>query len=356
MSSKSTNNDYVPILKTKKDVNQEALDQIQEERSGKQLGLYCRFSKLNIAVGKYWRFKKVILIAALSGHGKSALLNMILSDFLNKRLNGKFPEDVIIIHNTFEMMPVDEVLRTASSKVEKSTLHLLSSEYKTEEVHDEKGNLLGVRGLGYNTVSDAEVDAVKNALEEDEDLPHYYFETPTNVEGILANIKCGIQRYKEDKSRELQVDIEEIKTPKTVVAIDHTLLISAEAGDNVIDTMTKIANMSIYLKKKGAMVILIGQFNSEIEKAERIKNLDLHYPIKSDIYAQAQLYNACDLVLTIHQPELLGIQQYGKNKLSTHLLVHLQTLKQRFGKVGSIWLQNAFEKGKLLEVQPVSNK
>ena len=72
----------------------------------------------------------------------------------------------------------------------------------------------------------------------------------------------------------------------------------------------------------------------------------------SDIYAQAQLFNACDNVLTIHQPELLGILFYGRNQYKTSNLMHLQILKQRFGKVGSVWLYNDLGKGRVYETTP----
>ncbi len=326
--------DYVPILKTKADINIEAKERINEERSGKQLGLKTRFTKLNIALGRFFRFKQVTSINGLSGHGKSALLNMILADFTNKRLNGHFKEDVVIIHNSFEMLPVDEVLRTVSSKIEKSHLYLLSSEFQVNEQGES----------GYNKITDEEFNKIDRALEEDTDLEHYYFEQPTNVMGLIKNITTGISYYQEKHNT--------IAVPKVVVALDHTLLVEQDKGDSVLDTVTKLAKLSIVLKKKGYMVLLVGQLNNEIEKGERIKNPDLQFPIKSDIYAQGQLYNACDNVLIIHQPELLGILRYGKNRLHTNDLVHLQVIKQRFGKVGSIWLLNQFSKGQLIEFEP----
>ena len=329
--------DYVPILKTKADVNEEAKDRINEERSGKQLGLRTRFFKLNVALGRYFRFKQVTSINGASGHGKSALLNIILADFNNKDLNGHFEEDIVIIHNSFEMLPVDEVLRTVSSKIEKSHLYLLSSEFQVNE-ETKQGS--------YNKISDDEFAKIDRALAEDVELEHYYFEQPTNVMGLVKNIKTGIEYYQEKKGT--------TAVPKVVVALDHTLLVEQDKGDSVLDTITKIAKLSIVLKKKGYMVILIGQLNNEIERPERIKNPDLQFPVKSDIYAQGQLYNACDNVLIIHQPELLGITRYGKNQLDTSDLVHLQVIKQRFGKVGSIWLLNQFSKGKLVEFEPKS--
>lgn len=333
--SSNSDKDYVPQLKTLKDIALEAKEKINEERFQAQLGLKTRFGKLNTALGKFFRFKQVTSINGLSGHGKSALLNMILSDFTNKNLNKEFKKPVIIVHNSFEMLPVDEVLRKVSSKIEKSHLYLLSSELVVED-----------NTAKYNTISDNEFEKISQYLEEDIDIDHYYFEHPTNINGILKNIKASIDFYQEKYSTN--------EIPKVVVALDHTLLVEQDKGDGVLDTITKIAKTAIWLKKRGYMVILLGQLNNEIERPERIKNPDLHFPIKSDIYAQGQLYNACDNVLIIHQPELLGITRYGKNQLDTRSLVHLQVIKQRFGKVGSIWLENRFERGQLVEFSPKS--
>ena len=45
---------------------------------------------------------------------------------------------------------------------------------------------------------------------------------------------------------------------------------------------------------------------------------------------------------------------YGKNKYDTRNLVHIHIIKQRFGKIGSIWLENHFYKGQLLKTNPNS--
>ena len=82
----SKDKDYVPQLKTIKDIAQEAKEKINEERYNSQLGLKTRFAKLNTALGKFFRFKQVTSINGLSGHGKSALLNMIFLILLIKIL------------------------------------------------------------------------------------------------------------------------------------------------------------------------------------------------------------------------------------------------------------------------------
>ena len=318
---------YVPVLKTVAVLNEEAKKIIQEERSGKQLGLYTRFGQLNRAVGKYFRFGQVTAVAGLSGHGKSTIVNMLLQDFENSELNGIFKERLIIVHNSFEMPPVTELLRDLGGKTGRSHLNLLSSEYNGSE---------------YNRLSDEEFRHIEQVLDNSVETDHYYFDEPTNINGIIANINAAVQHFQD------KYDVKFV--PKVVVAIDHTLLVEGEDGDTVIDTMTRIGKLAIALKKSNYLVILVGQLNGNIESPERLRNVQLHYPQKSDIYAQAQIYNASDNVLIIHQPSLIGIKEYGNRKLITHNLVHLFVLKQRFGKIGSIWLRNALDEGKFIEL------
>ena len=115
--------------------------------------------------------------------------------------------------------------------------------------------------------------------------------------------------------------------------------------------MANVGKISIRMRKDfGSMVNLLGQLNNNIEDVRRITTKTLHYPQKSDIYAQGQLYNACDNVFVIHQPQLLKITSYGSNNYPTKDLIHLIKLKARHGKVGSIWLKNDLSKGRIVEI------
>lgn len=343
---------YIPKIKTPLEVAQRALLTVKEEAQGAQLGLRSRFPKLNIAVGKYFRFKQVYALAGLSGHGKSYLLNLLLQDFLNPLLNlGVCEHDYILCHHSFEMNPEDEELRKASSKLGVSYNHLLSSEFK---------------GSGYNTITEKEMLALEKTLYEDIDKPLYYFDEPCELIQLAANVKAAVNKYKVELYHNREklsnfvlrkgikitdiISPESIPNPKVVITIDHTLLLKqAKDEKEILHTMRNLAKVAILLKKKGYLVIFVGQFNNNIERIERIKNQEVHYPIKSDIYAQGEIYNACDGVFTIYQPELAGILKYGKNGYNTQGLIHLQVLKMRFGQVGSIWFKNELDKGIISE-------
>ena len=349
---------YIPKIKTPKEVINNALEIVKAEASGEQLGLKTRYFKLNIALGKYFRFRQVYAIAGLSGHGKSTLLNAFIQDFLNPQLNMdncKYP--YILCHHCFEMSPEDEELRKASSRLKVSYNHLLSSEYNTQTGK-------------FNIISQEEIDRVKEALTQDIDKPLYYFDEPCELYQIGMNIVAAINDFKQkmfaDKRKLIpylekyckatngRVNLtveqitrwEDVPTPKVVLLIDHTLLLKQAKDEyDILQTMRNLSKTSILLKKKGYMIFFIGQFNNNIEKSERIRTPEMHYPIKSDIYAQGEIYNACDGVFTIHQPQLMNILYYGKNQYETTDLVQLQALKMRFGNVGTIWLKNNLEQG-----------
>lgn len=313
--------------KTLSQVKKEALQIIQAERSNQQLGLFTRYSKLNVAIGKYMRFGQVTCLAGASGHGKTFFLNMLINDFLSSKLNRDCVHDFIIPYHSFEMLPADDIIRTLSSKTGKSYHNLLSSEYN---------------GGSYNAVTDSEFEYYKSILEDEkEEPPLYYYEVPCTVSQIKRNIKEAIAYHQEIKGT--------LNKPRVVLPIDHTLLIEQDENEGtILDTMSFLGKASIELKKDGHMIIFLGQLNNNIESTERIRNSELHYPMKSDIYAQAQIFNACDNVWTLHRPELLNILNYGHFKLPTSKLVHFQIVKSRFGSVGSIWLENRLHEGKFV--------
>lgn len=348
----NTRPDYIAQVKTPKLIAEQAIRTVKEEATGRQLGLRTRYPRLNIAIGKYFRFKQVYAIAGLSGHGKSYFLNVLIQDFLNPRLNlGICVHDYIICHHSFEMNPEDEELRKASSKIGVSYNHLLSSEYE---------------GGGYNQLNEEQIKQLERVLAEDVNKPLYYFDNPCELKDLATNVVAAIKVYKEelfaDKERLVSycvkksidintiTSIDKIPNPKVVITIDHTLLLKqAKDEKDILHTMRNLAKTAIALKKKGYLVLFVGQFNNGIERLERVKYPEVHYPTKSDIYAQGEIFNACDGVFTIHQPELLGILRYGKNQYVTKLLVHLQVLKMRFGSVGSIFFKNELDRGMFTE-------
>ena len=301
----------------------QAKSEIREERKGLQLGLKTEWESFNRAVRKYLRFGQIYLFAGLSGSGKSYLLNKIINNFydkfvINRNFNGTF----IVLYFTYEMSAAAEILRTVSDRTNFSYNKILNSVWDREQQE-------------YTGLTDEELKSVEEHLDKIAKRPILYFETAGNLKQLRQTAKYYSDKY---------------PNSKLVVAIDHTLLSEPEGNESLLELMANTGKTAIWLKKQlNAMVLMLGQLNNNIETYVRIKEAVGHYPIKSDIYAQGQLYNACDSVFTIHQPSMLKIGLYGLKKLPTKNLIHLQCLKARHGKVGSVWLRNELDRGVITE-------
>lgn len=302
-----------------------AKKEIVQEQSGVQLGLKVRWEGLNIANRKYFRLKQIYLFAGLSGHAKSYILNLITNDFLDRdEINKDFKDDLLILNFTYEMTAQDELLRTLGTKMNMSYGKILSSEWDSET-------------KSYKGMSKEETKQAFSLLDDIGKRPVFYFETAGNLKQLEATVAFYVKAYAGQNK-------------KLIVTIDHTLLSEKLNERSELELMANTGKTALRLKKQfGAMVIMLGQLNNAIEDYKRINNARAHYPIKSDIYAAGQIYNACDTVITIHQPFMLKIPNYGVSKYPTKNLIHLQVLKARHGRIGSVWLENRLDIGKVFE-------
>lgn len=343
---------------------------INNERSGKQYGLLSRFKSLNRAVGKYFRFKNTYFKCGRSGSGKSALSNMLRTDFLNiadtvftntefiylgdhhtvipsgryagckyyphsrmivnhdgtyhiPAINRRCEYNVLVVNVGPEMPPETELIRNASSIVGKSYMNILSSEYDYEAQE-------------YTLLNDDDYACIEEALDSMQGRKEYYIP----VSGTLEQLSNSI-------------DIIANANPnhKIVICIDHTLLLKRLPGQSESDHMESFGMWAIDTRDKyEAMIIPLSQFNNEIEKPER-KKPAAHYPIKADIHYGSKVWWAADFAILWNRPEMLGITAYGPEGLVTTDLIHGRIAKGRNSGIGNIWLRADFEYGRILEVK-----
>ena len=316
------------------EIAERTISSIEKERSGIQQGLCTRYTKLNNAFRKYMRFGNVNLFAGLSGSGKSTFLNIITTDFLGFRNENNVNYNIdfvpIVFSFCLEMSPVDELVRSLSQELDLTYNYIFSSELENST---------------YRKLSDEDFNVIIKRISTRTRDNILYFEQGGTVDDIYNTCITYINYYLEINSNY-----------RFIINIDHTLLIDKSKDEiSNLDTMSNLGKKSINLAKHSnsyVMVNLLGQLNNNIETSLRKTNATLHYPQKSDIYAQAQLYNACDNVGIIHRPEYIGIKNYGIRKLETAKLIHYLHIKSRFGKLGSIWFKEDFAKSNLICFEP----
>ena len=134
-----------------------------------------------------------------------------------------------------------------------------------------------------------------------------------------------------------------------VITYDHTLL-TKQIG-SVIETTSELEKVFIRVKKLPlTSIIQIAQMNREIEKPERINNPSAHYPMRSDLSSSDAMFQASDYVFVLHRPELLGIAEYGPNRLPTANKVYMHLLKNRdAGKPCILEFENDLQYNNLIE-------
>lgn len=355
---------------------EDAIRDMESEATDNSIGLRSRWPVMNRGQSKHFRFGNVVGIAGASGAGKSALLNMIRTDFTDFEeikihkdeiaisiidtilqtsefkevgsylvrlpINGDVKFKSIFLHFAYEMKPSQEQLRTVSTLTGINYSKLLSS----EGLKDEHGNYHYEK---LNPEWRNFVYKVAREFAKRKEILVY------NTVGNLAQLYNTVYKVHKTYGSERKITI----------AIDHTLLSAKldEKSDQALQDNT--ARLCVRLKNDfDAMVIPLTQLNSENEKLERRTNPATHYPIKSDIYMGGQYFQACDDLYTMTSPIAISIKEFGPHFVPTTInfndnicsLIHIGKIKARFGKIGQFWFINALNEGKILPLELQYNK
>lgn len=293
-------------------VAQEAINYIEGRRDHNIVSLKTRWEKLNRQCMGGIEPNTIYTFAGISGTGKSSLCNTLTTDIID--LNPD--QDIVVLNFSLEMVGFRQVGRTLSSKLRKTTSTLYSSETDLDDDTFRK------------------VIAVSNQLKE---YPIYFIDDPGTPMQIEQTINSFYEKYIKGTGKHF------------VITYDHTLL-TKQIG-SVIETTSELEKVFIRAKKLPfTSIIQIAQMNREIEKPERINNPSAHYPMRSDLSSSDAMFQASDYVFVLHRPELLGIEEYGPNRLPTKNKVYMHLLKNRdAGKPCILEFENDLQYNNLIE-------
>ena len=294
-------------------VANEAVQYIAGRREHKIVSLKTRWNKFNKQCMGGIEPNTVLTIAGISGSGKSSFANLITTDVID--LNES--EDVIVLNFSLEMVGFRQVGRTLSNKLRRTTSTLYSSE----------------KDLDDNTFR--MVVSVTNKLKE---YPIYFVDSPTTPTQVKDIIFQFYETYVKGTNKHF------------LIVYDHALL-TKQVG-SILETISELERVFIQAKKLPmTSIIQLAQMNRNIESSERINNPTSHYPMRSDLSSSDAIFQASDYVCVIHRPEILGIQEYGPNHLSTSNKVYIHMLKNRdAGKPCILEFENDLAFNNLIEV------
>lgn len=293
-------------------VAQEAINYIAGRRNDDIVSLKTRWEKLNRQCMGGIEPNTVYTIAGISGSGKSSFANLIQGDLIDLNPNA----NIIILTFSLEMVGFRQVGRTLSNKLRKTTSDLYSAETHLDDETFSK------------------VISVSNQLKK---YPIYFVDTPGTPMQVEEIIRWFYDTYVKGSDKHF------------IVIYDHALL-TKQVG-SVIETISELERVFIQVKKLPLTSVLqIAQMNRNIEQPERINNPASHYPMRSDISSSDAIFQGSDYVLVIHRPEILGIQEYGPNRLPTNNKVYIHVLKNRdAGKPCILEFENDLKYNNLIE-------
>lgn len=293
-------------------VAQEAINYIAGRRNDDIVSLKTRWEKLNRQCMGGIEPNTVYTIAGISGSGKSSFANLIQGDLIDLNPNA----NIIILTFSLEMVGFRQVGRTLSNKLRKTTSDLYSAETHLDDETFSK------------------VINVSNQLKK---YPIYFVDTPGTPTQVEEIIRWFYDTYVKGSDKHF------------IVIYDHALL-TKQVG-SVIETISELERVFIQVKKLPLTSVLqIAQMNRNIEQPERINSNASHYPMRSDLSSSDAIFQASDYVLVIHRPEILGIQEYGPNRLPTNNKVYIHILKNRdAGKPCILEFENDLKYNNLIE-------
>lgn len=288
------------ISKTFQDASEEEIRYMQGRHSGEIKSMVTPWKRLNSAGIDGLEWGTVNLVAAMSGVGKTALINRLV--FACHDLNPT--QTICILFFTVEMVARRLVARMISCEMSIPVKDL----YKKGDAETIKY----IRDKIYPKYRDKDIK---------------YIEGMYSVRRIVQIIQkfCGSRLDKQ-----------------CLVAYDHSLLMRKTPGKTERQTLVDFGMELLMLKKQfpSSLYIIISQLNRDIERPERIKVKTMQYPQKSDIFGGDALWHASDVVMAIHDPFRLNILKYGPREYPTTGLLFCHLLKVREGGPGLFVLRN----------------
>jgi replicative DNA helicase len=272
----------------------EIVKYIDNRRKGIVKSLKTRWDKLNNVLGGGFEQNSIITIAGISGSGKSSFVNSLETDLID--LN---PEsNLIILGFSFEMLSSRQVGRKLSYKLKKTTQELYTTNVP---------------------LSDKDFKQVEEEAKIIRNYPIFHVDNPGTVDEVKNTILKFIEMYAKDKW--------------LIITFDHALLTKQANNEKERETLVNLQRMFIEIKKLGKITIIqLSQLNREIEDKDRITNPALHFPQRRDLAGSDALFQASDLILVLHRPELLGIKVYGINNWPVKDMIYMHCVKVREGE------------------------
>jgi len=305
----------------------EALVYMRRRQKGRITSFVTPWPKVNSAAINGFEWNSIVVLAARPGGGKTLMKDQLIREGfkLNKA------QGIRALEFQFEMVGRNSKLREFSAVTGKSYKYLCSAENE---------------GI---TVTDDIINTCQKHAEIATKYPIDIVDTPM----IALQFKNTIEQYVKTHSKKDSKGF--IHFPKTVVTLDHSVLVKKAKGQSTLDMLAQLGEVCTELKKKYPILfIILSQLNRDITSPSRCENGKYgNYPNPADIFGADSILQHADFVGILDRPALRHITAYGPERFviedDTTLCLHV--VKSRTGDTRMSFFKAEFERMSISEME-----
>jgi replicative DNA helicase len=293
----------------------EALKYMLDRQSGKEKSIQTPWPKFNDAVTDGLEWNTLTVIGGRPGSGKTLIKDQIIREsfVLNPA------EDYRVLEFQFEMVGRTSALREFSSITGKTYKELCSA-----------GSVL--KQETFNKCHMYAKDRVK--------APVDIISTPMTVNQMRE---------------QLDMYMEEHKGQKTIITLDHSILVKrAPYQNNRLDMLFELGEFFTQCKRVyPCMFICLSQLNRNIDNPDRaVDGKYGNYVLESDIFGSDAMLQHADTLIGINRPAKQKIRFYGPDRyiIQDDKTLVLHFLKARNGDTRMSFFKAQFEQMKIVEM------
>lgn len=319
------------LWKSHADAFKEALVYMRRRQQGKVFSFKTPWPKINNAAIGGLEYNSITIIAARPGGGKTVAQDQLVREGFGLNQG----QNIRALQFQLEMVGRNSKLREFSAVTKKTYKHLCSAEYE---------------GI---VVDDAIIDICADHARKAAKYPVDIVDSPCTA----LQFKEIIQDYMEAHSNVIE---DEKGVPskvfrKTVVTLDHSVLIKKDKGQSTMDMLNQLGEVLTEMKKIYPIAfVILSQLNRDINNPARAENGKYgNYILESDIFGADALLQHADMVIGLDRPALRHISEYGPERYiiddDTVLVAHI--LKTRTGDTRMSFLRARFEHMRIEEME-----
>ena len=293
----------------------EALKYMLDRQSGKEKSIQTPWPKFNDAVTDGLEWNTLTVIGGRPGSGKTLIKDQIIREsfVLNPA------EDYRVLEFQFEMVGRTSALREFSSITGKTYKELCSAGSVLQQDVFEKCHVYAK-------------DRVKSPVD--------IISTPMTVNQMRE---------------QLDMYMEEHKGQKTIITLDHSILVKrAPYQNNRLDMLFELGEFFTQSKREyPCMFICLSQLNRNIDNPDRaVDGKYGNYVLESDIFGSDAMLQHADTLIGINRPAKQKIRFYGPDRyiIQDDKTLVLHFLKARNGDTRMSFFKAQFEQMKIVEM------